>query len=70
MRPDGTITTGAHRDRLSISFRPVLERALEHLASTAGTPSLYVYGSVATGTARVGSSDVDLVTIGLDSRVF
>ena len=66
MRPDGTITTGAHRDRLAIPFRPVLEKALEHLASAPGTPSLYVYGSVATGLARVGSSDVDLVTIGLD----
>lgn len=27
--------------------------------------SLYVYGSVATGTVRPGSSDVDLLSIGL-----
>jgi uncharacterized protein len=27
--------------------------------------SLYLYGSVATGTARVGSSDVDFLTVGL-----
>jgi hypothetical protein len=63
---DGIITTGARRSRISVEFRPVLERAVEHLNSIEGTHSLYVYGSVATGSARVGSSDVDLVTIGLD----
>lgn len=69
VRPDGMIATGAHRDRLSVPFRPVLENALEHLASIDRAPSLYVYGSVATGTARPGSSDVDLVTIGLDAGI-
>ena len=67
--PGGTIATGAHRDRLSIAFRPVLEKAAELLARLDGTPSLFVYGSVATGTARPGNSDVDLVTIGLDAGV-
>lgn len=62
---DGMITTGARRDRISVEFRPVLERAVAHLKAIEGTHSLYVYGSVATGTARIGSSDVDLVTIGL-----
>jgi uncharacterized protein len=69
VRPDGTITTGAQRDKLSTRFRPVLEKAVEHLGSVEGAHSLYVYGSVATGTARVGRSDVDLVTIGLDPAV-
>lgn len=69
VRPDGTITTGAHRDRLSIAFRPVLDKSLEHLAAVDGAPSLYVYGSVATGTAEPGRSDVDLVTIGLAASV-
>ena len=66
MRPDGTITTGAQSRNVSSEFRPVLEKAVEHLDLIDGTHSLYVYGSVATGCARVGSSDVDLVTVGLD----
>lgn len=60
------ITTGAHRSRIPDAFRPVLEAVVSRLDSAPGTPSLYVYGSVATGMARVGRSDVDLVTIGLD----
>ena len=63
------IATGARRRNLSDAFRPVLEKAVAHLAVIDGAPSLYVYGSVATGTARVGSSDVDLVTIGLDAAI-
>ena len=67
VRADGTITTGAHRSRFAPAFAPVLERAVEHLKALSGSASLCVYGSVATGCARVGSSDVDLVTIGLDT---
>ena len=69
MRADGMITTGAQRSNISDAFRPVLEKAVEHLDSIDGAHSLYVYGSVATGMARVGSSDVDLVTIGLDGAI-
>jgi hypothetical protein len=64
---EGMITTGARRDKISVEFSPVLERAIAHLKALEGTHSLYVYGSVATGSARTGSSDVDLVTIGLDA---
>lgn len=64
---DGTIVTGARHARIAVDFRPVLERAIERLKRAGGAPSLYVYGSVATGMARVGRSDVDLVTIGLDA---
>lgn len=65
----GMITTGAHRSRIPDAFRPVLEAVVQRLEQAPGTPSLYVYGSVATGMARVGSSDVDLVTIGLDATI-
>ena len=64
---DGMITTGARRSNIRVEFTPVLERAAAHLKAIEGTHSLYVYGSVATGTARPGSSDVDLVTIGLET---
>jgi len=66
---DGAITTGAHRARMAAAFRPVLEAAVENVGRLKGSPSLYVYGSVATGTARVGKSDVDLVTVGLDAAL-
>lgn len=64
--PDGAISTGARRSNISQEFRLLLDRAMDYLKLDQG-PSLYVYGSVATGMARVGSSDVDLVTIGLDA---
>jgi hypothetical protein len=60
---DGTIRTGARRDRVPAAFEPVLADAVA-LAGGSGA-SLYVYGSVANGTARPGSSDVDLLSIGL-----
>ena len=64
---DGAITTGAQRCRIPDEFSPVLEAAVERLGRVHGAQSLYVYGSVATGTARVGKSDADLVAIGLDA---
>jgi len=64
---DGTIRTGARRDRVPAAYEPVLADAVA-LAGGSGA-SLYVYGSVATGTARPGSSDVDLLSIGLADAV-
>jgi hypothetical protein len=60
---DGTIRTGAQRDRVPAAIEPVLTDAVAFLGDSGA--SLYVYGSVATGTARPGSSDVDLLSIGL-----
>ena len=60
---DGTIRTGARRDRVPAVFEPVLADAAA-VAGESGA-SLYVYGSVANGTARPGSSDVDLLSVGL-----
>src|ERR1051325_11102522 len=66
---DGMIVTGARRSAIPDEFEPVLQAAIEHLQSVEGSPALYVYGSVATGTARVGSSDLDLVTISLEPAI-
>ena len=60
---DGTIRTGADRSRVPAAFEPVLAEAAA-LAGERGA-SLYVYGSVANGTVRPGSSDVDLLTVDL-----
>jgi len=60
---DGTIRTGARRDRVPAAFEPVLADAIAFLAGTQA--SLFVYGSVANGSVRPGSSDVDLLSIGL-----
>lgn len=60
---DGTIRTGAHRNRVPAAFEPILADAVA-FASGSGA-SLYVYGSVANGTVRPGSSDVDLLSIDL-----
>jgi uncharacterized protein len=59
---DGTIRTGAHRGRVPAAFEPVLTDAVAFLGGSGA--SLYVYGSTANGTARPGSSDVDLLSIG------
>lgn len=68
---DGMITTGAHRDRIPSAFTDVIEDAVDAVAIAArGAPaSLYLYGSVATGTALVPTSDVDLFTIGVPGSV-
>jgi hypothetical protein len=60
---DGTIRTGVGRSRVPSAFEPVLADAIA-LAGKRGA-SLYVYGSVANGTVRPGSSDVDLLSVGL-----
>lgn len=59
----GAIRTGVDRSRVPVVFEPVLSDAIALLGD--GTASLYLYGSVATGRARVGASDVDLLSIGL-----
>jgi uncharacterized protein len=60
---DGTIRTGARRDRVPAAFEPVLADAVALLGESRA--SLYVYGSVANGSVRAGSSDVDLLSVGL-----
>jgi hypothetical protein len=60
---DGTIVTGVRRERVPGVFEPVLAAVCDAVGTGVG---VYLYGSVATGQAVVGRSDVDLVTVGLD----
>jgi hypothetical protein len=63
----GTIETGAGPDRIPAVFQPVLDTACVAVSTADHSSSLYLYGSVATGMARPGESDVDLLTIGVAS---
>ena len=60
--PHGFIVTGVDRARVPAPFAPVLADAVRRTGPGA---SLYVYGSVATGMAQVGASDVDLLLVGM-----
>lgn len=61
----GTIRTGADIAHVAADFRPVLHAVTAAVRTQAPAASIYAYGSVVTGQARVGVSDVDLLTIGL-----
>lgn len=61
--PDGTINTGVARTKIPNPYLPLLDDL------TSAVPPdvwVYVYGSVATGMARLGLSDMDIVAVGLD----
>jgi uncharacterized protein len=60
--PQGTIRTGATAQAITDPYRQVLCAAIDAIADDV---ALYLYGSVATGTASVPASDVDLLSIGL-----
>lgn len=64
--PDGTIVTGVSRERVPAAFEPVLAAASDAVGDAV---SLHLYGSVATGQARVGVSDVDLLAVRLPAPV-
>ncbi|MEL4545741.1 nucleotidyltransferase domain-containing protein [Luteococcus sp. H138] len=59
----GFIVTGVARDRIPCDFWPIVD---DVIAAVDDGVSVYVYGSVATGQARLGESDVDVVTLGMD----
>ncbi len=61
---DGTIVTGVARSHVPSEFEPVLQAVVEQV--DAG--SLYLYGSVATGRARPGLSDLDLLSVGFEGE--
>lgn len=63
----GSIATGASREHVPARFEPVLETVAVAVRAAHRCASLYVYGSVATGTAQAGRSDIDLLTVGLPS---
>jgi hypothetical protein len=64
LHADGTIRTGVRRDRVPAAFEPVLAQAVRELVAV-GAAGVLLYGSVATGRAVVGRSDVDLVAVGV-----
>ena len=61
----GTIRTGADMTHVVEAFRPVHQAASAMIHERDVSASVYAYGSVVTGQAKVGVSDVDLLTIGL-----
>lgn len=63
--PDGTIVTGVSRRHVRPPFDVVLSDAADAVTAIEPDASLYAYGSVVTGQAVVGRSDVDLLTIDL-----
>ena len=60
----GMIVTGADRSRVPSRCEGLLEEAVARFKEHDESVDVYVYGSVATGTAVVGVSDVDLLTVG------
>lgn len=62
---DGVIVTGAARERIPPTYRPVVADCTAELQESFGDRlhSLYLYGSVATGQARPGVSDLDLIAV-------
>jgi len=65
---DGMIVTGVAASRVPEAFRDVLTAATAAVTAAAPTSSIFLYGSVATGQAEVGRSDVDLLGVGLDAE--
>ena len=61
----GTIRTGADMRNVAEAFRAVHRDASAMIHERNISASVYAYGSVVTGQAKVGVSDVDLLTIGL-----
>ena len=62
---DGFVVTGARADRIPAAYRPLVAACVDRLMgdSTLGVSSLYLYGSVATGRAVPGRSDLDLIVV-------
>jgi hypothetical protein len=63
--PDGSIVTGVSRARVPPAFAPVVAAAVAAVHVARPDATLLLYGSVATGRALPGPSDVDLVGVGL-----
>lgn len=64
MNADGTIRTGVCRERVPPAFKPIIADVMDAFEEVSDDSSeLLLYGSVATGTACVGRSDVDLIAL-------
>lgn len=71
---NGMITTGVLLSRIPVVYEPILETAISAVVrrsvegawdARSGAVELHLYGSVASGMATLGISDVDLLTIGV-----
>ncbi len=60
------ITTGVSRAHVPVAFEPVLDAAVAEIAGQSSDASVYLYGSVATGMAVPGVSDVDILAVGIE----
>ena len=66
---DGSIVTGIAYRYIPAAFEALLATATRYVQDCSAEASLYLYGSVATGAATPGVSDVDLVAVGLKASV-
>lgn len=66
--PDGTIRTGADQSSVPPAFEALLAACVAATSAAGPAVSTYLYGSVATGMASTGTSDVDILTVGLSAR--
>lgn len=64
--PNGCIRTGARAERIAGPFRSVIDRAVKEVGDAEPKAWLAVYGSVATGRAVAPTSDVDLLSVGIE----
>lgn len=62
---DGFITTGVSPANIPSAFAPIIDDLLGRVDPDV---SVFLYGSVATGQARRGRSDVDVVALGMPSQ--
>ena len=61
----GTIVTGVAAERVPGQFAGVIRDVVTSAQACAADAAVFVYGSVATGQAVAGRSDVDVLSIGL-----
>jgi hypothetical protein len=64
----GSIVTGVGFDRVPAPFGPVIDAVVDAVNANGDASSLYVYGSVATGMAVAPTSDVDLLSFGMEAE--
>lgn len=59
----GRVRTGVSVDRVPTAFQSLLAAAVDIIAATEDSHSIHLYGSVATGRAVPGRSDLDLLVV-------
>ncbi len=60
----GFVVTGARADRIPSAFAAAVDEAADQLYRVAWIRSVHLYGSIATGLAVPGRSDIDLLAVG------